>query len=139
MKSNQKLNKKVNGENLTEINLIHKSDVDFEVFDSMLNEKTKSQSKPLLHHGEIYIYQKEIFLYDGLKWYKAEIQDIKGIRSMAHDKKILIKFWDFDLMLSCKDYSHLLALRDFLFLAQKNFSIENLMISDDQSVGGGNI
>ena len=127
------------GENLTEINLIHKSDVDFEVFDSMLTDQPGFESKPLLHHGEIYIYQKKIFLYDGLKWYKAEIQDIKGIKSISHNKKILIQFLDFDLILSCKEYSHLLALRDFLFLAHKKSTVENLMITDTEPVGGGSI
>jgi hypothetical protein len=120
---------------LSEINLIHKSDVYFDVLDPMIvdDDLNTQHRKPrtLLHRGEIYIYQNKIFLSDGVRWYKANIKDIKEIKSNSNQKQILIHFLDFDLVLSCEEYSHLLALRDYLFLAQKNYVIDNnLMLKE---------
>ncbi len=123
---------------MTEVNLIHKSDVYFDVLEPKIDKHTATiPSKKPMHHGEIYIYQNQIFLYDGRHWYRADIMDIKGIKSLSHLKGILIQFWDFNLILSCNEYPHLLALRDFLFLAHKNINVKDIMISDTQPTGGG--
>lgn len=117
---------------LTEVSLIHKSDVYFDVLDPMMNDDMSVRHvKPIMHHGEIYIYQDHIFLFDNLRWYRAEIKDIKEIKSNSNQKLIMIHFFNFDLVLSCKEYSHLLALRDYLFLAQRNqFLSDNLMLKE---------
>ncbi len=125
---------------LTEVNLIHKSDVYFDVFEPILDEQTLiNESRKKMHHGEIYIYQNQIYLFDGKNWYKANISDIKDIRSLSNHKQILIKFWNFDLVLTCSEYPHLLALRDFLFLAQKNYIENNFLIPDNEHSGGGGL
>lgn len=115
--------------NLPEVNLIHKSDVYFEVVESLITkEKGTIKPKDLMHHGEIYIYSSNIFLFDGKRWYKADIKDIKDIKSKSNDRQILIQFKDFNLIVSCEEYAHLLALRDFLFLAQRNYPVDNFML-----------
>jgi hypothetical protein len=125
---------------LTEVNLIHKSDVYFDVVEPTLDEHILiSEPRKNMHHGEIYIYQNQIYLYDGRHWYKANISDIKDIKSLANHKQILIKFWNFDLVLTCNEYPHLLALRDFLFLAQKNYIDNNFLIPGTEHSGGGGL
>ena len=119
------------GEILTTVNLIHKSDVDFDVLEPLIdNQSVTIIGKDLMHHGEIFIYQDLIFLFDGARWYKANIQEIKSIKSISQKKQILIQFTDFDLVISCKDYSHLLALRDFLYLTQRNEMADNFLFKE---------
>jgi arginine/ornithine N-succinyltransferase beta subunit len=119
------------GEILTTVNLIHKSDVDFDVVEPIINNQSVTIiTKDLMHHGEIFIYQDLIFLFDGAKWFKANIQEIKSIKSDSQNKQILIQFSDFDLVISCKEYSHLLALRDFLYLAQQNEMVDNILLEE---------
>jgi len=120
------------------VNLIHKSDVYFDVIEPMLPQDLLVRPKRKMHHGEIYIYINEIYLYDGSRWYRADVRDIKAIKSSSQSKEILIQFVNFDLILSCAEYSHLLALRDFLYLAQKSHGITNIMMPEPNSVGGGN-
>ncbi|WP_455393147.1 hypothetical protein [[Eubacterium] cellulosolvens] len=123
---------------MTGVSLIHKSDVSFDVLEPIMNpDKIKQKPMHLTHHGEIYIYLNDIFLFDGNKWYRANISDIKEIKSFSNKRRILIHFSNFDLIISCADYTHLLALRDFLFLAQQNSSIENLMIKEATLEEGG--
>ena len=115
--------------NLSEVNLIHKSNVYFEVVEPLVaDSKVTLRSKDLMHYGEIYIYSNYLFLYDGERWYKADIQDITSIKSISNEKQILIQFKDFDLIISCEEYTHLLALRDFLFLAQQNYQLDNFLL-----------
>lgn len=114
---------------MSEVNLIHKSNVYFEVVEPLVKEKKITlKSKDLMHYGEIYIYSNFLFLYDRKRWYKADIQDIKSIKSKSNEKQILIQFNDFDLIISCEEYTHLLALRDFLFLAQQNYQLDNFLL-----------
>ena len=116
---------------LTEINLIHKSDVYFDVVEpTATGQKVAIRTKSSMRFGEIYIYLNQIYLNDGARWYIADIHEIQEIRSLSNQKQILIHFINFDLILSCEEYTHLLALRDFLFLAQKNFMVDNLMIRE---------
>ena len=116
---------------LTEINLIHKSDVYFDVVEpTATGQEVAIKSKRSMRFGEIYIYLNQIYLNDGTRWYIADIHEIQEIRSISNQKQILIRFINFDLILSCEEYTHLLALRDFLFLAQKNFMVDNLMIRE---------
>ena len=112
------------------VNLIHKSDVSFDVIEPIGEKKKMKSLKYLSRHGEIFIYQNQIFLHDGNRWYKADIQDIKEIKSLSNQKRILIHFNNFDLILSCLEHSHLLALRDYLFLAHKNNPADNLLIRE---------
>ncbi len=86
--------------NLSEVNLIHKSNVYFEVVEPLVTDsKVTLKSKDLMHYGEIYIYSNYLFLYDGERWYKADIQDITSIKSISNEKQILIQFKDFDLII----------------------------------------
>jgi len=120
------------------VNLIHKSDVYFDVTDTEVGELALTgNAVERMHHGEIYIYLDQIYLHEGNRWYKANIKDIKDIKSLASHKQIRIHFLNFDLILFSKDYSHLLALRDFLYLSQINIMANNFMISDLKTLGGG--
>jgi len=119
------------GEMLTTVNLIHKSDVDFDVMEPLIdNHSVTIIAKDLMHHGEVFIYHDLIFLFDGARWYKANIQEIKSIKSISQKKQILIHFSNFALVISCKEYSHLLALRGFLYLAQRNEMANNFLLKE---------
>jgi hypothetical protein len=134
---------------LVEVTLIHKSDISF----NLLKPKTSLDDmqeiyniKKPMNHGEMYIYQDNIYFYNGLNWYKANIYDIKEIKSLTHEKQILIHFINYDLLISCDDFSHLQALRDFLNLyhdhphKHKDESFkDDLATSSDRSEGIGGL
>ena len=86
------------------MNLIHKSDVYFDVIEPMVKNHETIWPRERMHHGDIYIYHNEILLFNGQRWYRADIRDIKKIKSLAHNKEILIEFWNFDLILTIQLY-----------------------------------
>jgi hypothetical protein len=98
----------------------------------------KSCSLGKMHHGDIYIYLNRIYLYDDKRWYKANIQDIKEIKTILPKKQILIQFWNFDIVLCTQKYSHLLALRDFLNLSQNYLLNNNVLLPRSKSIWGRN-
>ena len=113
---------------LSEVNLVHKSDVYFDVVKPMVNKLLQGgEPQKVLHHGEIYIYLDRIYLYDTKRWYKASMGDIQEIKPMISQKQLIIRFRNYDMVLSCDKYSHLLALRDFLNLSQNYFKENNYM------------
>ena len=107
---------------MSKINLIRKSDVYFDFFEPMVKEKPEP---PLvndqMHHGEVYVYRNQILLHDDYRWYKANVNDIQDIKTIIPRKQIIIRFGYFGIVLSCKDISRLLAIRDYLNLSQKYF------------------
>lgn len=119
---------------LSEVNLIHKSDVYFDVVKPMVNKLMQGREpQKVKHHGEIYIYLDRIYLYDTKRWYKASMGDILDIKPMISQKQLLIRFRNYDMVLSCDKYSHLLALRDFLNLSQNYFKENNYMFKGNGS------
>ena len=46
------------------------------------------------------------------------------------------RFLNYDLILFCKEYTHLVALRDFLYLSQNAPIGENFMLSDNKKMEG---
>ena len=111
---------------MAEENMIHKSNVYFDVVVPMLKDDSPSfYPYNQMHHGEIYVFQNKIYLRDDSRWYKANIWDIRDIKTMLPLKLILIRFWNYDMVISCKEHSHLLALRDFLSLSQNYFKSKN--------------
>jgi hypothetical protein len=123
---------------LAEVRLIHKSDIFFDVLEPMTyNLDLDNEPDDLIHKGEMYIYQKQIYLFNGLNWYKANIDDIKEIKSLTRQKRMLIHFLNYDLLLSCNEYSHLMALRDFLNLYQEvNLIEDDIILSGSETLGG---
>lgn len=81
-----------------------------------------------MHHGEIYIYLNQIFLHHKRRWYKADIDDIINIQTNVSKKQILIRFSNFEIVLHCNDYTHLIALRDFLSLTRSMLPSNNFMV-----------
>ena len=61
---------------------------------------------------------------------------IKDIKSISNLKKILIHFNNYDLLLFSKDYSHLLALRDYLYLFKEYEELDANFMLDSKSKGG---
>jgi hypothetical protein len=128
---------------LVEVTLIHKSDISFNV----LRPKSRLEDiqeiyniKEPMNQGEMYIYQDKIYFYNGENWYRANIYDIREIKSLTHEKQILIHFINYDLLISCDDFSHLLALRDFLNMYQVDKSLEDgLVTKSDRSEGIGGL
>ncbi len=90
-----------------------------------------------MHRGEMYIYQNKIYLFNGRNWYKARIDDITEIKSISNQKQILIHFLNYDLMIYSNDYSHLLALRDFLTLFKKREAFDDDPLMDQSDARGG--
>ena len=124
---------------MSEIDLIHKSDVYFNVLMPIVTEDSNNIcSGGQMHHGDIYIYLNRIYLYADKHWYKANVQDIKGIKTNLPQKQILIQFWNFDIVLCTQKYSHLLALRDFLNLSQNYFLKKNVLLQSSKSSWGRN-
>ena len=122
---------------LAYVKLIHKSNVFFNVKQPAEDNIHIANALDKMHRGELYIYQNNIFLFDGLRWYRADINDIREIHSSAANKQILIQFWNYDLLLFSNDYSHLLALRDFIFLSnRKPPMLGNLLLPDSGGIGG---
>jgi hypothetical protein len=104
---------------MSEVFLIHEPDVYFDVIEpEMMDRISVENTDEQLHHGEIYISLCQIFLHDNKRWYKANIQDIKDIKTDLSHKQLIIHFCEFDMVLSCRDHAHLMALRDFLYLSQ---------------------
>jgi len=119
------------------VKLIHKSDVYFEVFEPTIREQPMNNDEiTQMHHGEIYIYKNQIYLFDGVQWYLANVNDIKEIKSNSTHKQIFIHFLNFDIVLFCNEYTHLVALRDFLYLSQNEPIGENFMLSDKKNLEG---
>ncbi len=106
----------------------------------MLKKGFIPREKPAeMHHGDIYIYLNQIYLHDKKRWYKADIEDIKNIQTILNRKQLLIRFWNYDILLFCKEYSYLLALRDFLNLSQNYFMSRNYIPMDTRSMGGSSV
>jgi hypothetical protein len=78
----------------------------------------------------------QIFLHDEKRWYKANTTDIKEIKTNVSRKEITIHFRNFDMVLSCKEYAHLMALRDFLFLTQ-NIPVSQRLMPPVASIMNG--
>ncbi len=112
---------------LSDVNLIHKSNIYFNVVNPMVKKSILSvlKNKGRMHHGEIFISNDQILLHDKKHWYRANIQDIKDIKTLNNQKQIQINFNNYDMVLFCKEYSQLLAIRDFLNLLQGNFRSNN--------------
>ena len=109
--------------------MIHKSEVYFHVLSPVLKKVVPlSKSQGEMQHGELYIHFNKLYLSDNKRkkhWYKANIRDIKDIKTLLSGKQLLIRFWNFNIVLTCKNPSHLRALRDFLCLSQNYFLARN--------------
>ena len=118
----------IQGGVMSELFLIHEPDVFFNVCDSVIGHGQHiSGPTEQLHQGEIYISLGQIYLHGNRRWYTAKIQDIQEIKTIVTRRQMIIRFWDFTLILSCKKFSHLMALRDFLFLTQNVPTVKNIM------------
>ena len=124
---------------LCKVNLVHKSDVYFDVVKTKIRRPEPfERAEKRMHHGEIYIYLNQIYLYDNKRWFKAKIEDIKEIETLLRRKQILIHFLNYDMVLFCERYSHLMALRDFLNLSYNYFLSNNFIPSKSKVMSGGN-
>lgn len=124
---------------LCKVDLVHKSDVYFDVVKTKIRRPEPfERNEKQLHHGEIYIYLNQIYLYDNKRWFKANIEDIKNIETLLRRKQILIHFLNYDMVLFCKKNSHLMALRDFLKLSHNYFLSNNIIPSKSKVLSGGN-
>jgi hypothetical protein len=105
---------------------MYKSDVYFNVIPPMPKvEESMYSSSNGMHYGDISISMNKIYLRDNDQCYKANISDIKKIEAQPNQKQILIHFWNLNMIISCKKYSKLLELYDFI-----SFSYNNLVSRD---------
>lgn len=94
----------------------------FDFFEQMVKGKPKPPlANDQMHHGEVYVYMNQILLHDEYRWYKANVNDIQDIKTILRRKQILIRFGYFGIVISCKEISRLLAIRDYLNLSQRYF------------------
>lgn len=105
----------------------------------VVNEGAESKNiVTQMHHGDIYVYLNRIYLHDDERWYKANIREIMDIKAILSHKQLLIKFLNFNLILTSENYSTLLALRDFLMLSQSYFRSKNFIHLRSKSVKRSN-
>ena len=113
--------------------MVYKSDVYFNVIDSMSKEnEPRYQPMGQMHHGDIFVSLNSIYLRDNVQCYKANIQDIKKIETITKKKQILIQFWNREMIISCSEYSQLLVLHDLI-----SMSFNNLISKDYMFLGAG--
>lgn len=125
---------------MSTVNLIHKSDVYFNVLKTLKNKGThKKKIITQMRHGDIYIYLNRIYLRYDKHWYKADIEDILDIKTILSSKQIHIHFWNYDMVLFCKEYSHLSVLRDFLNLSQNYYMSNKHISADTKRMGGSSV
>ncbi len=111
-------------------NLIHKSEVYFNFItqkDKGLTNKEQPKSEAI-QPCDIYIYLNRICLFENGHWFRANIQDIKGIETIIPLRQVIIYFKDYELVITCNDYSQLAALRDYLYLS-RNYLLSNKIIT----------
>jgi hypothetical protein len=110
-------------------NLIHKSEVYFNfITQKETGSKDQEQSEPDgMQPGDIYIYLNQICLYENGHWFRANIGDIKGIETLVPLRQIIIYFSDYELVITCNDYSQLAALRDYLYLSRNYLLSKRIM------------
>ena len=66
--------------------------------------------------GKLFLFDSQIILGDEDRWYKIDVDDIDDIVSMVEKQKVSLKFDDFNVVLYCDNYSHLRALRDYIYI-----------------------
>lgn len=75
--------------------------------------------------GKLYLFEFQIIFGDENRWYKLNIEDINDIISMSNKQKVLLKFDDFNVLLYCDNYSHLRALRDYIYINKFSTKLNN--------------
>jgi hypothetical protein len=73
--------------------------------------------------GKLFLFGSQIILGDENRWYKININDLNDIVSVTDKQQVSLKFEDFNVLLYCDNYSHLRALRDYIYInkfGQKN-------------------
>ena len=122
---------------MPDMNTIHNSDVYFNVIMQTSSEDGPvAQPSNQMRHGEVYISLNRIYLNSGNQSYKGDIQDIKSIETEMRRKLILIRFWNLDMVIACKEQSELLALRDVISLSRNYLSSRNYMFLGSSVVDG---
>jgi hypothetical protein len=75
--------------------------------------------------GKLFLFESQIILGDEDRWYKINVEDITDIVSMLDKQKVSLKFEDFNVVLYCDNYSHLRALRDYIYINKFSQKITN--------------
>ena len=68
--------------------------------------------------GKFYLFESQIIFGDINRWYKLNIEDIDDIVSISNKQKVMLKFSEFNVLLYCDNYSHLRALRDYIYITK---------------------
>ena len=110
------------GENMSDLNLIHKSEVYFDIIKSSVSGgMLVGFETHQMHLGIIHIYLDQIYLTDNERLFKANVTDIQEIKMDELKKQLYVNMLNFTIILSCPNNSQLTGLRDFLFLSQNYF------------------
>ena len=97
--------------------MIQKDNIDFEVEFSIKGIYGDENYDGVMRtKGRIYVYNSQIIFGDENRWYKLNIEDINEIVAMSNKQKVLLKFDKFNIIIFCENYSHLRALRDYIYL-----------------------
>jgi len=76
--------------------------------------------------GKLFLFKTQIILGDEDKWYKINVEDIDDIVSVVDKQKVSLKFDDFNVILYCDNYSHLRALRDYIYINKFSAKISEI-------------
>ncbi len=103
------------------VELVHKSDVYFDFCESKVqNHNHTPKFTKNLHHGDVYIYLNQLILHENGRWFRVKVSDIVEVKTLPNHKQLLIHVCWFDLILYCKEESHLSAISNFLNLIINN-------------------
>jgi hypothetical protein len=75
--------------------------------------------------GKLYLFEHQMIFGDENRWYKLNIEDINDIVSMSNKQKVSLKFEEFNVLLYCDNYSHLRALRDYIYINKFSTKLNN--------------
>jgi hypothetical protein len=113
-----------------EVELVHKSDVYFDLYESRANNNLNTPKfTQELHHGDVYIYPNQLILHENGRWLRVKVSDIVEVKTLPNHKQLLIQVCWFDLILYCKEESHLTAISNFLNLIINNPAGQNTIRS----------
>lgn len=100
------------------------------------SEPITEPSSAQMLQGDIYIFQNYIYIKNNNRWYTVDIKEIKKIKTQVAQKQLIIYFLDYNLVLFSENYTHLLAIRDFLCLSHRYSLSKDFFNTKSGSLGG---
>ena len=101
---------------MTDVSMIHKKDLCFNIVFSISNHLDEKPSDCLEEEGELYISGSEIYFGNNKRWFKVDTREIQDISAIHSDSTLSLTCDIFTVNFKSDDYTHLRVIRDALFL-----------------------